>query len=439
MRFLKLSEIIVREDRYRREFDPTALSDLGEDIAEHGLYHAIVVRDTPSGCELVAGERRYRAILSLAEFGVQFDYDKKRVPLDCIPTVTLGEIPELDARAIQALENIRREDFTWAEKELAVADLHNLRAAGAAAQGRTQSLAATAAEIAGKAPRPIEEYAVPNVSTGTAQVRRALIIAEHIKDPEVAQAKTVNEAVKIIERKETAKRNLALAAQVGLKPVTARHTIRQGDANDIMAEIESDQFDCILTDPPYGIGAQSFGEQADVAHEYDDSPETWQPLIQAASRHWYRVAKPQAHAYIFMDLRRWNQLAQFMANAGWEVWPLPLFWVKNGGMLPRPEFGPRRTYEAILYAIKGSRKVTGVFSDTIILPSEANKIHGAQKPVALYCSLLQRTMKPGDRVLDSFCGSGTIFPAATRMHVYATGIEKSATSYGMSYQRMQEV
>lgn len=440
MRFIPLQDLIVREDRYRRDFDPDALSDLGEDIAEHGLYHAVVVRDTPSGVELVAGERRYRAILSLAEWGVQFDYDKKRVPLDSIPTVTLGEIPELDARAIQALENIRREDFTWQEKELATADLHDLRSKGAAAEGRIQTLAATAAEIAGRAPRALEAApAIPNSSTGTAQIRRALIIAEHIKDPEVAAAKTANEAIKVIERKATARHNVVLAALVGAKPITARHTIRQGHANDLMAEMEGDQFDCILTDPPYGIGAQSFGEQADISHEYDDSPETWQPLLQQAARHWFRLAKPQAHAYVFMDLRRWTQLAQFMANAGWEVWPLPLFWIKNGGMLPRPEYGPRRTFEAILYAIKGGRKVTGVFSDTIIAPSEANKIHGAQKPVPVYCNLLNRTIKPGDKILDSFCGSGTIFPAANRMHCYATGIELAAASYGIAYKRMEEL
>lgn len=438
MRFLQIADIIVREDRYRREFEPDALSDLGEDIAEHGLYHAVVVRDTPSGCELVAGERRYRAILGLAEFGVRFQYDSRLVPIDCIPTVTLGEIPEFDARAIQALENIRREDFTWQERELAVADLHLLRSQQAATKGGIQTLAATAAEIAGRAPKSIEIEAVPNVSTGTPQVRRALIIAEHIKDPEVAAAKTAKEALKVIERKETTRHNIELAARVGIKPLATRHTIRQGSANSVMAEMEGSFFDCILTDPPYGIGAQSFGEQADISHNYDDSPETWQPLLQESARQWFRLAKPQAHAYVFMDLRRWTQLAQFMANAGWEVWPLPLFWIKNGGMLPRPEFGPRRTYEAILYAIKGGRKVTGIFADTIVCPAEPNKVHGAQKPVAVYCGLLQRTIKPGDKILDSFCGSGTIFPAANRMHCYATGVEQDAASYGIAYGRMEE-
>lgn len=439
MKLLPISSLIVREDRYRKEFDPDALSDLGEDIVEHGLYHAVVIRETAAGPELIAGERRYQAISGLYEFGVQFKYDNRLVPLDHIPTVTVGEVEELEARAIQALENIIREDFTWQERELAIADLHKVRTEQAAAEGKSQTLSATAAEIASRAPREATQISSPADYVGTTQVRRALTIAAHLSDPEVAAAKTPTEAVKVIERKKTQEHNIKLAALIGAKPLTARHTIRQGDAIAIMGELAAGSMDVILTDPPYGIGAQSFGEQADVAHEYDDRPETWRPLMQKCALEWFRLAKPQAHAYVFCDWRRYTELAAFMTHAGWECWPLPLVWVKNGGMLPRPEHGPRRTYETILYAIKGGRKVTGVYSDTIVIPAESDKVHGAQKPVPLYCNLLMRSIKPGDHVLDSFCGSGTIFPAANRMHVYATGIELAAASYGIAYKRMEEV
>ena len=439
MKLIPINTLIVREDRYRKEFDADALSDLGEDIVEHGLYHAVVIRETPEGPELVAGERRYQAISSLYEFGVQFRYDNRLVPLDHIPTVTVGEVEELEARAIQALENIIREDFTWQERELAIADLHKVRTEQAAAEGKSQTLAATAAEIASRTPRELTEYATPSDYLGTAQVRRAITIAEHLSDPEIAKAKTPTEAVKLIERKKTAEHNAKLAAMVGAKPLTARHTIRQGDALAVMAELAASTFDVVLTDPPYGIGAQSFGEQADVSHNYDDRPETWRPLLQACAREWFRLCKPQAHSYVFCDPRKFNELTLYMHEAGWEVWPIPLVWVKNGGMLPRPEHGPRRTYETILYAIKGGRKVTGVYADTIITPAEVEKLHGAQKPVPLYCNLLARSVKPGDNVLDSFCGSGTIFPASNRMHVYATGIELDASSYGLAYKRLEEV
>ncbi len=46
----------------RREFDEAALLALGESIRTHGLLHPIVVERTGSRYQLVAGERRLRAI-----------------------------------------------------------------------------------------------------------------------------------------------------------------------------------------------------------------------------------------------------------------------------------------------------------------------------------------------------------------------------------------
>jgi hypothetical protein len=94
-------------------------------------------------------------------------------------------------------------------------------------------------------------------------------------------------------------------------------------------------------------------------------------------------------------------------------------------MLPRPDYAPRRTYETIMFASKGEKKVLKVASDTLVIPMVRGLLHGAQKPVALYEDLLSRSASPGDRVADPFCGSGTIFPAANRLRLKATGIELS--------------
>ena len=56
------SEIIISPNRQRQEFDPEALMDLSNSISTVGLMHPIVVRETPAGPVLVAGERRLRAL-----------------------------------------------------------------------------------------------------------------------------------------------------------------------------------------------------------------------------------------------------------------------------------------------------------------------------------------------------------------------------------------
>jgi site-specific DNA-methyltransferase (adenine-specific) len=123
---------------------------------------------------------------------------------------------------------------------------------------------------------------------------------------------------------------------------------------------------------------------------------------------------------------------------GWRVFNTPLIWVKSGGMLPLPEHGPRRTYECILYAFRGDRKVTAVYNDVIVISPERETPHPAQKPMLLYYNLLMRSVRPGDKVLDPFCGSGTIFAAANKLQLTATGIELNPAFYALAVGRIKE-
>jgi DNA modification methylase len=72
-------------------------------------------------------------------------------------------------------------------------------------------------------------------------------------------------------------------------------------------------------------------------------------------------------------------------------------------------------------------------------PSDPNLNHPAQKPVALYTDLLRRSCNPGDRVLDPFAGTGTIFPAAHSLKIFATGVEKNQSAYGIAVRRLKEL
>jgi DNA modification methylase len=86
--------------------------------------------------------------------------------------------------------------------------------------------------------------------------------------------------------------------------------------------------------------------------------------------------------------------------------------------------------------MKGKRKVLSLKSDVLTYPSDTNEGHHAQKPVALFEDLLKRSARPGDNVLDPFCGSGTIFPACHSLRVKATGIELDKGFYGLAVKRL---
>lgn len=155
----------------------------------------------------------------------------------------------------------------------------------------------------------------------------------------------------------------------------------------------------------------------------------------------FRVAKPQAHVYIFCDIDQFHELRDYiMKPAGWQTFRTPLIWYKPSGFrAPWPDGGPQRKYELILFASKGKKPVTKLAGDVITCNPDDNLGHHAQKPVALFIDLLRRSIRPGDTVLDPFCGSGTIFPACHQLQCRATGIEIDPASYGLAAKRLGEL
>ena len=129
-----------------------------------------------------------------------------------------------------------------------------------------------------------------------------------------------------------------------------------------------------------------------------------------------------------------------MESAGWYVFRTPLINHKvNSGRVPLPDQGPRRQYEILLYAIKGKKPVTHIYPDVISTTGDENMSHGAQKPIALYQNLLQRSVRPGDKVIDTFAGTGPIFPAAHTYQCEATGLEQNPEYYAFCLRRLETV
>ncbi len=422
------SDLIISENRQRREFDPAALVDLANSIAAIGLLHPIVVRETAGGPVLVAGERRLRAIRDLWAMGEEIRHNGRVYPVGELPFVTLGELPPLEAEEAELDENLKRRDLTWQERSEALGRLHRLRLAQAELVGETHTIAKTLEEA-------------DSAKGSYTPDRQSILLSEHLSNPAVAGAKTVQEAFKALKREESREKSIALAELVGQNYNSSAHKLINTDCLKWLAECPDNTFDVILTDPPYGMNADSFGDgggfQENATHVYKDSVEHWRTLMTSFCSEAFRVAKPQSHAYIFCDFDRFHELKSIMQAADWYVFRTPLIVYKpSSGRVPLPEHGPRRQWELVLYAIKGNRPVTGIYSDVIPCKLEENLSHGANKPIELYVNLLRRSVRPGDTVLDAFAGTGTIFPAAHECKLYATGLELSKEYYGISVNRL---
>jgi DNA modification methylase len=435
MQHILIKSIIIPPDRQRREFDPVKMQELGNSIADQGLFHAVVLRPSLDGPTLVAGERRLRAMDELHTLGRTFKHNNEVVPLNHAPVVTLGELNAYQVAEAELEENIRRDDLTWQERAAANKKLHELRQAQALDEGRVHTLVDTALEIrGGSSPRDQDN------------IRKDLVVAKYLDDADVVGAKTAQEAYKIIKKKEQTALHAELGAEVGKTFGAHSHVLLQGNCisflNDWFIDPVGPRFDVILTDPPYGMGADEFGDAAGklsgTTHNYSDDEASFRWLMQQFLPYSFFLTKPQAHMYLCCDIDQFHWLRDEAIKAGWQVFRTPLINHKlNSGRVPWPETGPRRTWEAILYAVKGNRPVNFIAPDLLQTAGDPQLGHGAQKPIALFYDLLKRSVRPGDSVLDPFAGTGTIFPAAHGLKCFATGIEQDTASYGICVERLR--
>jgi site-specific DNA-methyltransferase (adenine-specific) len=430
MQYHHVKDILVSPNRQRRLFDVSKQLELSESLKKR-MLHPIVVRASDAGPVLVAGERRLKAVQDLAALAEGIVFGGELLPPGIIPCVDTGALNEIEREEAELEENIRRVDLTWQERASATSRLAALRTKISDSQGLPPP---TTREIA-------EEVRGSGEGSFQEATRRELIVARHLHDPEVKQAKTLDDAFKTIKRKEESAKNQALSVEVGRNFGAHSHRAEHTDALGWLVTCPADAFDVILTDPPYGMGADEFGDSGGRTggeHRYSDNADSFTRVLSICQTELFRIAKAQAHLYWFCDIDQFHVSREAFSIAGWWVHRTPLIWHKPANVrIPWPEHGPQRKYELILYAVKGKRKTTFIAPDVITESPDANLGHQAQKPVALFADLLKRSVHPGDTVLDPFMGTGTIFPAAHILKCRATGIERDDASYGIAVKRLK--
>lgn len=425
MQLVNLKAIIIPDNRIRREFDPMYMLGLQTSIQDKGLLHPVVLRN--DGVTLLAGEQRLRALTELHRQDKAFKCMGAYVARDMIPCTLVAELSEFQLMEAEYEENAIRRDLTLPERVDAIAKLHALRTSQKAAVGKAQTLFDTAKEIFGHAVK---------AGSPSKSIANAIFLAKHMNDPDVRAAKSEKEAVNIARKKITDGLMQTAAEQFRSSNVITPHTALMGSVLDLTFD---QPFDGIIVDPPFGINAHKMaplsGSNAATEHEYDDTFETasviWQHIFTQIP------VKPQAALYMFYDLRHHELLHELATQGGWTVWPTPLIGIKrSGGMLGDSAHGPRKAYECVLYAYRGDKRVTGVYFDWFDMGQADTKIHPANKSVPAYFDLLKRSFTPGMSVIDPCMGGGTIFPAANKLALKATGVEPSKTYYGTAISRI---
>jgi len=121
-------------------------------------------------------------------------------------------------------------------------------------------------------------------------------------------------------------------------------TIYHGDCREVMATLDAESVDAIVSDPPYGLSFMGKGWDHGVP-----GVEFWTEAL--------RVAKPGAHLLAFGGTRTYHRLACAIEDAGWEIRDC-VMWVYGSGFPKSHDVS-----KAIDKAAGAERAVVGVIPD----------------------------------------------------------------------------
>jgi site-specific DNA-methyltransferase (adenine-specific) len=207
-------------------------------------------------------------------------------------------------------------------------------------------------------------------------------------------------------------------------------TMLNCDCMEYMASLPDKAFDLAIVDPPYGIGVDGKNIIANPSDKNNVE-------FQSRAHDWDAYAPDENY---FNELKRvsTNQIIwggnYFLDILGY--CKAPIIWDKLNGDSLYADGELAWTSPGLPRNLKIFRhQWCGAFKDS---ERGAVKIHPTQKPVALYKWLLSRYAKPGQKILDTHGGSGSICIACHDMGFDLTWMEIDRGYYEEAVKRYKD-
>ena len=190
------------------------------------------------------------------------------------------------------------------------------------------------------------------------------------------------------------------------------------DCLEAMKRMEDDSYDLAIVDPPYGIGAENHqGKKENGWNQWKKKDWDQSRPNKEYFEQLFRVSNNQViwGGNYFVDC--------LICSMGWIVW--------NKGQRNFSLSDGELAFSSFSRALR-------IFDYPRAKCLKEKRIHPTQKPVALYTWILSNYAKPGDKILDTHLGSGSIAIACHNLGFHLDGYELDVEYYNAAKKRLEE-
>jgi len=205
------------------------------------------------------------------------------------------------------------------------------------------------------------------------------------------------------------------------------NSIIHGDCIDAMQSLGAESVGFILTDPPYLVNYRDRSGRAII----NDQGADW---LKPAFAQMHRVLRRNAFCVSFYGYTKTDLFMDAWKSAGFRIAGHFVFPKKYASNSWHTQY---RHEQAYLLAKGWPDKPARPPPDVIDWTYTGNKLHPTQKPVGILRPLVGAFSRPGDTVLDPFCGSGSTLVAADQLGRTYIGIELDVEYHRITTLRMR--
>jgi len=215
------------------------------------------------------------------------------------------------------------------------------------------------------------------------------------------------------------------------------------DVQALLPQIESDTFDLIISDAPYGVDfdGNRYDNAAQDALEGDETTD----LITSIASELSRVLKEDRHCYVFC---RWDVFADVLPayQEAFDSVDTTIVWDKDDGghgMGDLSDWAPR--HELIIKCSNGSRELQvderppNVIRQQDARFTDGDKSHPTEKPIPLIERLIEVSSNEGELMFSPFGGVHTTAVAATRTRRRCVSVEIDTDHHASGRERVNSI